>query len=182
MYRTKSKWAAAAQIIARIPQRIKIFIVSTSKTRKSRVARTTALNFHSGRGRRTWTLSLRFWRPLLYQLSYTPMGRLVGIEPTHIGATIRRVNHFTRAAIFQIKPWIFPDPRLEAFSGEYLISQGVTTQVPSAYECLTAVFGMGTGGTTQPSSPETFELFQKSKERLSSLKIAQEKQHIRLLV
>ena len=28
--------------------------------------------YHSGRGRRTWTLSTRFWRPLLYQLSYTP--------------------------------------------------------------------------------------------------------------
>ena len=26
-----------------------------------------------GRGRRTWTLGTRFWRPLLYQLSYTPM-------------------------------------------------------------------------------------------------------------
>ena len=39
------------------------------------------------------------------------------------------------------------------FSGEYLIFRGVTTQVPLAYECLTAVFGMGTGGTTQPSSP-----------------------------
>ena len=26
----------------------------------------------SGRGRRTWTLGTRFWRPLLYQLSYTP--------------------------------------------------------------------------------------------------------------
>ena len=27
----------------------------------------------NGRGRRTWTLGTRFWRPLLYQLSYTPM-------------------------------------------------------------------------------------------------------------
>ena len=39
------------------------------------------------------------------------------------------------------------------FSGKYLLSRGVATQVPSAYECLTTVFGMGTGGTTQPSSP-----------------------------
>ena len=29
--------------------------------------------FRFGRGRRTWTLGTRFWRPLLYQLSYTPM-------------------------------------------------------------------------------------------------------------
>ena len=49
-------------------------------------------------------------------------------------------------------------------SGESLIYRGVTTQVPSAYECLTAVFGKGTGGTTQPTSPL----------RESSLKIAQE--------
>lgn len=26
-----------------------------------------------GRGRRTWTLDTWFWRPLLYQLSYTPL-------------------------------------------------------------------------------------------------------------
>lgn len=26
-----------------------------------------------GRGRRTWTLGTRFWRPLLYQLSYAPI-------------------------------------------------------------------------------------------------------------
>ena len=28
-----------------------------------------------GRGRRTWTLDTWFWRPLLYQLSYTPLFR-----------------------------------------------------------------------------------------------------------
>ena len=44
-------------------------------------------------------------------------------------------------------------PKAEDFSGKYLVSRGVTTQVPSAYECLTAVFGKGTGGTTQPTSP-----------------------------
>ena len=39
------------------------------------------------------------------------------------------------------------------YSGKYLLSRGVATQVPSACECLTSVFGMGTGGTTQLSSP-----------------------------
>ena len=38
-------------------------------------------------------------------------------------------------------------------AGGYLSSQGVTTQVLSAYAVLTAVFGMGTGGTPQLSSP-----------------------------
>ena len=32
--------------------------------------------FLLGRGRRTWTLGTRFWRPLLYQLSYTPISIL----------------------------------------------------------------------------------------------------------
>ena len=31
----------------------------------------------TGRGRRIWTLGTRFWRPLLYQLSYTPISILL---------------------------------------------------------------------------------------------------------
>ena len=34
-------------------------------------------------------------------------------------------------------------------SGGYLLSRTVASQVPSAYEGLTSVFGMGTGGTLQ---------------------------------
>ena len=37
-----------------------------------------------GRGRRLRTLGLRFWRPPLYQLSYSPVSNLVdrqGLEP-----------------------------------------------------------------------------------------------------
>ena len=39
--------------------------------------------FYAGRGRRTRTLDTRFWRPLLYQLSYTPinMAEKMGFEP-----------------------------------------------------------------------------------------------------
>ena len=33
--------------------------------------------------------------------------------------------------------------------GGYLLSRAVSSQVPSAYEGLTSVFGMGTGGTLQ---------------------------------
>ena len=33
--------------------------------------------------------------------------------------------------------------------GGYLLSRTVSSQVPSAYEGLTSVFGMGTGGTLQ---------------------------------
>ena len=41
---------------------------------------------NSGRGRRIRTLGTRFWRPLLYQLSYTPKEEVdhQGLEPrTH---------------------------------------------------------------------------------------------------
>ena len=61
----------------------------------------------------------------------------MGIEPMHAGATIQCVNRFTKAAIR---------------TGNFLSSQPVSRQVLSAYECLTTVFGMGTGGSTQLSS------------------------------
>ena len=41
-------------------------------------------------------------------------------------------------------------------TGNALSSQFVSRQVLSAYECLTTVFGMGTGGTTQLSSPDIY--------------------------
>ena len=71
------------------------------------------VNLHSifsGRGRRNRTLNQWFWRPLLYQLSYTPT----------------------------------------KISG-FLSSQGASPQVLSAFAGLTAVFGMGTGGSPQLS-------------------------------
>ena len=40
-------------------------------------------------------------------------------------------------------------------SGDVLLSQGVSPQVPSALAGLTAVFGMGTGVAPPPWSPET---------------------------
>ena len=68
----------------------------------------------------------------------------MGIEPMHAGATIQCVNRFTKAAIK---------------TGNALSSQSVSRQVLSAYECLTTVFGMGTGGTTQLSSPDIYLVF-----------------------
>ena len=40
-------------------------------------------------------------------------------------------------------------------SGDVLLSQGVAPQVPSALTVLTSVFGMGTGVSPPPWSPET---------------------------
>ena len=42
-------------------------------------------------------------------------------------------------------------------SGDVLLSQGVSTSVPSALVGLTAVFGMGTGVTPPLWSPKNFE-------------------------
>ena len=42
-------------------------------------------------------------------------------------------------------------------SGNVLLSRAVSSQVPSALKGLTAVFGMGTGGSPSPSPPETLE-------------------------
>ena len=42
-------------------------------------------------------------------------------------------------------------------SGGVLISRAVASQVPSALRGLTSVFGMGTGGSLLPSSPELFQ-------------------------
>ena len=36
--------------------------------------------FSNGRGRRARTLGTRFWRPLLYQLSYTPISMVLGFS------------------------------------------------------------------------------------------------------
>ena len=74
----------------------------------------------SGRGRRNRTLNQWFWRPLLYQLSYTPT----------------------------------------KISG-FLSSQGASPQVLSAFAGLTAVFGMGTGGSPQ-LSPLNYQVIQDS--------------------
>ena len=37
--------------------------------------------------------------------------------------------------------------------GNNLLSRAVSSEVPSAFERLTTVFGMGTGGSVQASSP-----------------------------
>ena len=68
-----------------------------------------------GRGRWIRTIGMTESKSVALPLGYTPimengsspanridlckkMGRVVGVEPTHNGATIRRVNHFTTPA------------------------------------------------------------------------------------
>jgi hypothetical protein len=57
------------------PSRWRVYLIPPprhSPPTKSRILRVTS----SGRGGRTRTRDLRFWRPLLFQLSYTPIYNL----------------------------------------------------------------------------------------------------------
>ena len=44
-------------------------------------------------------------------------------------------------------------------TGNDLLSQDPTVQVPSTLKGLTAVFGMGTGGSPSPLSPDGLNIF-----------------------
>ena len=83
-----------------------------------------------GRGRRSRTLNQWFWRPLLYQLSYTPMNKQSLVN-------VRLYEAYINGSLLKI-------------SG-FLSSREASLQVLSAFAGLTAVFGMGTGGSPQPS-------------------------------
>ena len=87
------------------------------------------------------------------------MGRLMGIEPMHAGATIQCVNRFTKAAMSFINRTREHVIHEFYLCGNYLLSHVVSNQVLSTYECLTTVFGMGTGGSTQLSPLDFVKVF-----------------------
>ena len=56
-------------------------------------------------------LSQSAWKAEVLPLNYTRiLGRLMGIEPTNVGATIRCVNHFATIAIWCRKQDLNPQP------------------------------------------------------------------------
>ena len=64
-----------------------------------------------------------------------------------------------------------PQLKLRLFhmgSGNVLLSRAVSSQVPSALKGLTSVFGMGTGGSLSPLSPEFCQGFVQSVVLLAS--------------
>ena len=69
---------------------------------------------------------------------------------------MRRFIVFSRFLIkfFRKKKHVTTNATCFFLTGDYLVFQAVSNPVPSAYEGLTTVFGMGTGGTPQPSSPD----------------------------
>ena len=80
------------------------------------------------------------------------MAPQVGLEPTTTRLTAEcsaiELLRNDDAEIFRLSS----SPLME--SGDDLLSRAVSSQVPSALRGLTSVFGMGTGGTLLPLSPE----------------------------
>ena len=68
---------------------------------------------------------------------------------------------------------------LHVDSGGDLLSRAVTSQVPSALKGLTAVFGMGTGGTPSSLSPEMVNCFILSSAALAASDCRIVAQHVR---
>src|SRR6202035_3993417 len=62
----------------------------------------------AGRSGRARTCDPRFWRPVLYQLSYTPVG-------TGVAATFRAVSSIARGRIARAKRPVASSPRVLVF-------------------------------------------------------------------
>ena len=58
--------------------------------------------FFYGRGRRARTLGTRFWRPLLYQLSYTPLDKFIILsQKCIVNPNLKNKNLFIYSISFQ---------------------------------------------------------------------------------
>ena len=84
--------------------------------------------------------------PCLNRLGYTPI--TPGYEQNGSSSRIRTCDSLINSQV------LYRLSYRGIKTGNYLSSQSVSRQVLSASVCLTTVFGMGTGGTTQASSPD----------------------------
>ena len=93
---------------------------------------------------------------------------VVANPPIRFVMSLCFISYFITSALLlqiPIKQRKSPRHRLRLFfveSGNVLLSQVVSNQVPSALKGLTSVFGMGTGGSLSPLSPENCEGFVQS--------------------
>ena len=112
-------------------------------------------------------ISLKYRKTLLLRLSLlafsNTLGRRVPFSRFAMGysAFVRSfltatLSSLSICTVSYLSYYIFDRFSLKK-SGNDLPSQVVSNQVLSALKGLTSVFGMGTGGTPSPSSPEMFE-------------------------
>ena len=78
------------------------------------------------------------------------MAPQAGLEP----ATPRLTAECSTTELLRIISDFAKAKSLFKSSGDVLLSQEASLQVPSAQKGLTSVFGMGTGVTLSPSSPD----------------------------
>ena len=105
--------------------------------------------------------------PGLYQILVGMVAPQVRLELTTLRLTAECSaiellrNIFSFSLPYMLFPYVrerekLPFLPLPVDPGNFLLSQAVPSSVPSAFGGLTSVFGMGTGGALQLSSPETF--------------------------
>ena len=95
--------------------------------------------------------------PCLSLAAHAPPDSLPILQGIHASAALKSRSSFPILPYYWKREKL-PFPPLPLDPGDFLLSQAVPSLVPSAFGGLTSVFGMGTGGSLQLSSPETFSL------------------------
>ena len=93
--------------------------------------------------------------PCLSLAAHAPPDSLPILQGIHASAALKSRSSFPILPYYWKREKL-PFPPLPLDPGNFLLSQAVPSLVPSAFGGLTSVFGMGTGGALQLSSPETF--------------------------
>ena len=102
------------------------------------------------------TAIVAFQAPLQFRFSprcFAHWARSAPVPAKYLRTRLRRCGRMFTIRLDKKKP----QHKLRLFlmeSGSDLLSRAVSSQVPSALKGLTSVFGMGTGGTLSPLSPE----------------------------
>ena len=95
--------------------------------------------------------------PCLSLAAHAPPDSLPILQGVRASAALKSRSSFPILPYYWKREKL-PFPPLPLDPGNFLLSQAVPSLVPSAFGGLTSVFGMGTGGSLQLSSPETFSL------------------------
>ena len=100
--------------------------------------------------------------PCLNRLGYTPItpganGTSCRKQSNGTSSRARTCDNLINSQVLYRLSYRGVMDSMSPSTGNFLSSQPVTRQVLSASGCLTTVFGMGTGGTIQASSPDIYE-------------------------